>query len=114
LSGLESPVSPALISSSSQFTISDGLNQAGAVGSIFATQTSNTQTSDGASQSSSGVGQVAASNQRARLSVVDSANQTTAATPKTTPSPAALSAGAATAPTTEIELNGKINLDGGE
>jgi hypothetical protein len=130
VSGLESPVNLSLISSGSQFTISDGVNQAGAVGSVFASQTSSGQTSSsqssgGAGQSYSGVGQVAASNQRAATAVVDGvkptapAAQDAATASKTLSSPPAASAGAAVAaPTTgnapgEIVLNGQLNLDGG-
>jgi hypothetical protein len=104
VTGLESPVSPSLINSGSQFAISDGVNQAGSVGSVFTTQsssgqTSGSQTSGGAGQSSTGVGsptgggQGAASNERAPVAVVEHGP------PASAPS--------------DLILNGKLNLDGG-
>ncbi len=120
VSGLESPVNLSLVSSASQFTVSDGVNQAGSVGSVFTAQTSSgqastSQTSGGAGQSYSGVGQ-ATSNARAPLTVVDRTKPD-----GSTPSPPALAAASSTAaaPTAanapnEIVLNGQLNLDGGQ
>jgi len=105
LTGFESPVSPSLISSGSQFAISDGLNQAGSVGSVFPTQTSSSQSSGGAGQSYTGVGQTATSNERAPLAVVESANANAAS------AHAATTGGGTQA---DLVLNGKLNLDGGQ
>jgi len=112
LSGLTTPVSPSLISTSNgagaQYTISDGVNEAGAVGSVFAAQPSSSQTagsptSGGAGQSYTGVGQGAPSNERAPLAVVERSNGT-----------AASAHDATTAAPNDMVLNGKLNLDGGE
>jgi hypothetical protein len=105
LSGLESPVSPSLISAGGQYSISDGVNSAGSVGSVFTTQTSSSPTSGGAGQSYTGqsytgvgVGQGAVSNGRAPLAVLET--------------PTANSAGASAQ--SGMVLNGKLNLDGGQ
>jgi hypothetical protein len=100
LSGLISPVSPSLISSSGSYSIADGTNQTGAV---VATQPSNSSTSGGAGQSSTGVGQGGVSHDRAPLAVVDSSNANTSSAHGAT-------AGAAD----DLVLNGKLNLDGGQ
>jgi hypothetical protein len=127
LSGLDSPVSPSLINTSSQFAVSDGVNQAGSVGSVFTTQTSSvptssSQTSGGAGQSYTGVGQAAVSNERAPLAVVEKTTANTAGAHSATTSATAQTSPAtplAGAPTTEaapsdLILNGKLNLDGGQ
>jgi len=121
LTGLESPVSPSLVSTSSQYTLSDGVNQAGSVGSVFATQTSSTpasttsasssQSSGGAGQSYTGVGQVAVSNERAPVAVVETTAATKTQTPRATPS---TGAPATETPSSDLVLNGKLNLDGGQ
>jgi len=103
LSGLISPVSPSLISSGSQYSISDGVNQAGAVGSVIATPSSNSSTSGGAGQSSTGVGQAAVSAARAPLAVVERSDGT-----------AASAKSAEGAAPEALVLNGKLNLDGGQ
>jgi len=110
VTGLESPVSPSPISTSSQFAISDGVNQAGSVGSVFTTQSSTGQassspTSGGAGQSYTGVGQGSVSNARAPLAVVDSTTANTASAHSATTN--------GTAPSDTV-LNGKLNLDGGQ
>ncbi len=108
LSGLSAPVSPSLIAIGSQYGISDGVSEAGAAGSVFTTQTSSSQTSGspsnsqgsgGTGQSSSGVGQAAVANARAPLAVVERS--------------AANAQGAAPPAPNDLELNGKLNLDGG-
>jgi len=105
LTGLEAPVSPSLISSSSQFALSDGVNQAGSTGSVFTTQTQGSQSSGGAGQSYTGVGQAAVSNERAPLAVVESASTNAAgAHAATTGGPSQ----------SDMVLNGKLNLDGGQ
>jgi len=128
LSGLESPVNLSLISAGSQYGLSDGVNQAGAVGTVFSGQTATNPTSSGqgsggADPSYSGVGQLAANNERAPLAVVESANQSaaqarsaTTMTPyrQTSASASAANALSAQTPTSDIELNGKLNLDGGQ
>jgi len=124
LSGLESPVNLSLVSSASQFTLSDGVNEAGAVGSVFAAQTSSSQTSTsqasgGAGQSYSGVGQGATSNARAPLAVVENAKPDgSTAKSSTLAATSSANAAAATATTAnapnEIVLNGQLNLDGGQ
>lgn len=101
LTGLQSPVSPSLISTGSQYAISDGVNQAGSVGSVFtslpsSSQTSSSSSSGGASQSSSGVGQSAVSNARAPVATVDN------------------SASTGQSAASDLVLNGKLNLDGGQ
>jgi len=108
LTGLESPVSPALISTGSQFALSDGVNPSGSVGSVFTSQSLSSQTtlpqsSGGAGQSSTGVGQGAVSSERAPVAVVESTNATGAH--ETTPS---------TTTSSDMVLNGKLNLDGGQ
>ncbi len=131
LTGLESPVSPSLISSGSQYTISDGVNQAGSVGSVFASQTSSASTStpqastsqsSGAGESATGVGQTAVSNERAPLAVVETTTATTAnlrgtttatITQTNTATPSARAPAAEAAPS-DLVLNGKLNLDGGQ
>jgi hypothetical protein len=102
LSGLNSPVSPNLISTQSPYSITDGVTSAGAAGSLFTSPASNSSTSGGADQSYSGVGQAAASRQRAP-------------TQTSTPAGAARAAASATtaAPDDRV-LNGKIDLDGGQ
>jgi len=125
VSGLESPISPSLVGAASQYTLSDGVNQAGAVGSVFpaqptTSQTSSGQTSGGAGQSSSGVGQAAASNERAPVVAADSVNQsaslahTAAAASTSVGAAAGANTSLAEAPAAEIVLNGKLNLDGGQ
>ncbi len=119
LSSLESPVSPAMISATSQYSISDGVNQAGAVGSVITTETSSSPTSGGAGQSSTGVGQTAVSSERAPLAVVESTNQNArgvTTTPTTQTSTSSASTGATTSGTapSDLVLNGKLNLDGGQ
>jgi hypothetical protein len=121
LTGLESPISPSLVSTSSQFAISDGVNQAGSVGSVFATQplsaqtsstlASSSQSSGGAGQSYTGVGQGAVSNQRAPVAVVET---TTAAKTQTSTAAAAAAAPSSETAPSDLVLNGKLNLDGGQ
>ncbi len=103
LAGLESPVSPSLISSGSQYALSDGVNQSGSAGSLFTSQSLSSQTSGGAGQSSTGVGQGAASSERAPVAVVESTNATGAHATATS-----------TTPSSDMVLNGKLNLDGGQ
>jgi hypothetical protein len=118
LSGLESPVSPSLISSGSQFAISDGVNQAGSVGSVFPTSTlasgtSSSATSSGANPSYAGGGQFAASNERAPVAVIDAAAGSRQPTSARFPQTGLQTGGSADgAATSELVLNGKINLDG--
>jgi hypothetical protein len=136
LTGLESPVSPSLISSGSQYTVSDGVNQAGSVGSLFDSQTLSTSTSSaqtstpqastsqssGAGESAAGVGQAVVSTARAPLAVVETTTATTAnlrgpttatTTQTKTATPSAGASAAETAPS-DLVLNGKLNLDGGQ
>jgi hypothetical protein len=97
-----------LISAGSSYSITDGVNQSGAVGGVFITQPSNGQTSDaptsgGAGQSYTGVGHVASGASRPPVAAVES------------PTPRAASAqGATTAAPEDRVLNGKLNLDGGQ
>jgi len=134
VSGLESPVSPSLISSSSQYSVSDGVNQAGVSGSVVTTQNatgqnatgqgsssqySSGQSSGGAGQSYTGVGQGAVSNERMPVAVVETTNRNahggatapTTQTNPTSPQPSATTNGSAPS---DLVLNGKLNLDGGQ
>ena len=127
LSGLESPVNLSLISAGSQFAISDGVNEAGAVGSVFEVQTSSDQTSssqasnsqgsNGANPSYAGVGQLASSNERAPAAVVDTAARSRRSAPAASSQNGETTGTAASAPAegsapNDLVLNGKINLDG--
>jgi hypothetical protein len=118
LSGLESPVSPSLISSGSQFAISDGVNQAGSVGSVLNIQTSSNETSSsptsgGADPSYAGVGQVAVSAARAPSAVAEGATASVASPRVSTAAPQTSTTTNGSAPN-DLVLNGKLNLEGGQ